>query len=67
MLLTCSLATAIHLFSEYYFPHVWYPSGSAISPNLLCYRGPEVCLYIYALGAVHLRPNCKLQDLGTIS
>ena len=54
MLLTLCVATAIHLFSEYYFSHVWHPSESATSPNLLGYQGFEVRLYVYALGASHL-------------
>ncbi len=41
----------IHLFSEEYFSHIQRPLGMAISPNLPCCRGLEVCLYVCAPGS----------------
>ena len=56
---------SIHYIGELIYSHIQRPSGSAIIPNLLCYRRLEVLLYVCASGASHLRQTCQLQDLGT--
>ena len=40
---------SVHLFCEEYFFHIQRPLGLAISPNLLCCQGLEVCLYVCVL------------------
>jgi hypothetical protein len=41
-----------------------YPSGAPILPNLLRYQALAVKYYSYALAALYLRQNRRLQNSG---
>ncbi len=58
----------IHRRVEMIFFHFLCPAGLAILPNLLCYQWLEVCKYVSAIDASHLRQvsadselaNCRI-------
>jgi hypothetical protein len=57
----------IHCLCESLFFHIQRPSGLAILPNLPRYQWLEVCLYVFAIDASHIRQTYQLQDLGLIT
>jgi len=48
----------------YEFFIIFHPSGSPISPHLLCYRAFAVAYYSFTPCALQLRRNRQLQILG---